>query len=269
MNPLPDENDWDAFNNALPTPLSGKAEKKPAELRLSDRQAQPVPFFNIAGQFGAKLVQFAKPGVSKKVLAAMADDPDPAASLANIRKLLVGPTRNLHDAMFEEVVTILEESDREVQQALRALEHKCGSLSHITDELVSSSVESRDQNRKQTELLQKELQRSATSHQEMLSEMFLVIDSKIEELTTQANLKIEALVKRIETDMREAAEIQERNMRELEAKCLASSEKATGLLETRLAHLERKSNSDKDDLSEVFTGGFTSIADRLKALREN
>ena len=45
-------------------------------------------------------------------------------AMANIRKLLVGPTHKLHDAMFEEVVTILEESDREVQQALRALERK-------------------------------------------------------------------------------------------------------------------------------------------------
>ncbi|HLA01566.1 MAG TPA: hypothetical protein VJ019_02280, partial [Aestuariivirga sp.] len=151
-----------------------------------------MPFFNIAGQIGAKLVQYAKPGVSKKVLAAMAEDPDPAASLANIRKLLVGPTHKLHDAMFEEVVTILEESDREVQSSLRSLESRCVKLSHVTNELVSSSIESRDQNRVQIELLQKELERSATAQQEMLSEMFLAIDAKIEELTTRVDQKIEA-----------------------------------------------------------------------------
>jgi hypothetical protein len=49
--------------------------------------------------------------------------------------------------MFEEVVTILEESDREVQQALRALERKWASLSHVTDELVAKSLDSTDQHR--------------------------------------------------------------------------------------------------------------------------
>ena len=136
MNPLPNKNERDAFDKGLPATLTGRNEQKSDALSLSGKHAQPVPFFNIAGQFGAKLVQYAKPGVSKKVLAAMAEDPDPAASLANIRKLLVGPTHKLHDAMFEEVVTILEESDREVQNSLRALESRCVKLSHTTNELV-------------------------------------------------------------------------------------------------------------------------------------
>ena len=269
MNPLPNKTERDAFDKGLPATLTGRTEQKSDELSLSGKHAQPVPFFNIAGQFGAKLVQYAKPGVSKKVLAAMAEDPDPAASLANIRKLLVGPTHKLHDAMFEEVVTILEESDREVQTSLRALESRCVKLSHVTNELVASSVESRDQNRVQTELLQKEIQKSAAAQQEMLSEMFLVIDAKIEELATQVNQKVETFSKKIEEDMREAAANQEQKMQELEAKCLASSKEAVSLLENRVVNLEKRSNSDKDDLREVFAGGFTSLADRLKALREN
>jgi hypothetical protein len=269
VNPLLNKNERDAFDKALPATLTGRTEQKSDELSLSGAHARPVPFFNIAGQIGAKLVQYAKPGVSKKVLAAMAEDPDPAASLANIRKLLVGPTHKLHDAMFEEVVTILEESDREVQNSLRSLESRCVKLSHVTNELVSSSIESRDQNRVQIELLQKELERSATAQQEMLSEMFLAIDAKIEELTTRVDQKIEALERKMEADMREADANQERNMQELEARCLASSKKAAGLLETRVANLERKSNSEKDDLNEVFAGGLSTMVDRLKALRDN
>ena len=79
----------------------------------------------------------------------MAGDPESVATLADIRKLVVGPTHKLHDAMFEEVITILEESDREVQNCLQSLESRCIQLSHITDELVSSSVENGDQNRNQ------------------------------------------------------------------------------------------------------------------------
>jgi len=238
MNQLPGKKERDAFDEALPATLTGRTEQKSDELSLSGTHAQPVPFFNIAGQFGARVVQFAvkpvidydlrKPAISKKVLAAMAGDPDPAKSLADIRKLLVGPTHKLHDAMFEEVITILEESDREVQDSLQSLESRCVKLSHATNELVSSSVESRDQNRIQIELLRKEIQKSATAQQDMLSEMFLAIDSKIEELAAQIE--------------------------------------AANLLESRVANLERRSSSDQDDLREVFADGLSRLADRFKAL---
>jgi hypothetical protein len=269
VNPLPSKNERDEFDKAFSARLTAETEKKTGELRLADRQSQPAPFFNIAGQFGAKLVQYAKPGMSKKVLAAMADDTDPAVAMANIRKLLVGPTHKLHDAMFEEVITILEESDREVQQALRALERKWGTLSHTTDELVAKSLDSRDQTREQAEFVQQELKKSAASHQEMLSEMFLVIDTKINELTKQVDQKIEALAQKIETDMRDAAESQERRLQELEAKFLTRNDTEIANLENRLARIERRSSTTTDDLNEVFAGGLTSIADRLKALRDN
>jgi hypothetical protein len=277
VNLLPSKNEWDAFDRALQVTPSGKTEQKPVELRLSGTHTQSVPFLNAANQFGAKLVQFAvkpiteyeftNPAISKKVLAAMAGDPDPVTTLADIRKLLVGPTRNLHDAMFDEIITILEESDCEVQQFLRSLERQCAHLSDLTNGLVSSSVKSKDEAHKQADHFQKELQKSATTHQEMLSEMFLAIDSKIEELTAQVKHKTEALTKKIETDILEATAGQERRMQELEAKCLASSRKAAELIETRVAHLERKSSSD-DDLSEVFSSGLSSLADRLKVLRD-
>ena len=268
MNQLPGKNERGAFDEALPATSTERSEQKSVELNRSGTPPQPVPFFNIAGQIGAKLVQYAKPGVSRKVLAAMAEDPDPAASLANIRKLLVGPTHKLHDAMFEEVVTILEESDREVQNALRALESRHVKLSHITNELVSSSAADRDQSRIQIELLRKEIQKSTTAQQEMLSEMFLAIDSKTEELAAQVNQKIETLAQKIEADMREAAANHQRNMQELEAKGLASSREAIELLENRLANLESRADSEKDDLREVFADGLSSLADRVKALRD-
>jgi hypothetical protein len=103
----------------------------------------------------------------------------------------------------------------------------------------------------------------------MLSEMFLVIDTKIDELTKQVDQKIEALAHEIEVDMREAAASQERRMQELEAKCLAGSKAEIADLENRLLRLERKASTSTDDLNEVFAGGLTSIADRLKALRDN
>ncbi len=58
-------------------------------------------------------------------------------------------------------------------------------------------------------------------------------------------------------------------MQELEAKCRANSGEAATLLENRLVTLERRSNSEKEDLHQVFAGGLSSMADRLKALRDS
>ena len=69
--------------------------------------------------------------------------------------------------------------------------------------------------------MQQELQKSAASHQEMLSEMFLVIDTKINELTKQVDQKVEVLAQKFEADMRDAAESHERRLQDLEAKFLA------------------------------------------------
>ena len=276
MNLLLSKKERNAFDQALPAALIGKTEQKSGELRLSSTHTQSWPFLNAANQLGAKVVQFAvkpiteyefaKPAIAKKVLAAMAGDPDPVTTLADIRKLLVGPTHKLHDAMFEEVITILEESDREVQDSLQSLENRWVKLSHVTNELTSSSMENRDQNRIQIELLRKKIQKSATAQQDMLSGMFLAIDTKIEELTKRVGQKVEALSKKYEADRREAAANHERTMQELEAKCLASSRDASEHMETRLTHLENRADSEKDDLREIFADGLLSMADRFKAL---
>ena len=278
MSLLPSANGRGAFDEALPENLKDRTEQEPGELSLSGTHTQSLAYLNGAAQFGAKVVQFAvkpvidydvrSPVISKKVLAAMAGDPDPTTTLADIRKLLVGPTHKLHDAMFEEVITILEESDREVQDCLQSLESRCEQLSQATDELVSSSVEDRDQNRIQLEFLQKEILKSAIAQQDMLSEMFLAIDAKIEELAAQVSQKVEDLSKRIEADLREAAENQERNMWKLEARCLASSREAADLLENRVAALENSAGSAQDNLREVFADGLASMADRVKAMHQ-
>ena len=120
MNRLPLKNERDAFDEAVSTNLADDNEEALGELSLSGTHEQSVPFLRVASQFGTKVVQFAvKPvidyntrKISKKVLDAMAGDPDPGKTLADIRTLLVGPTRTLHDAMFEEVIDIEKSTAR-------------------------------------------------------------------------------------------------------------------------------------------------------------
>jgi hypothetical protein len=274
MNQLPVKNDLDAFDEAV---QATRGDPELGDLSLSATLEPSANFLNAAGQLGAKVVQFAvKPvidynprKISKKVLNAMAGDPDPVKTLADIRSLLVGPTRSLHDAMFEEVIDILEESDREVQDALQALESNYYKLSEITDNLVTASVESRDQNRQQAELFQAEMQKSVAAQQEMLSEMFMAIDAKIAEMSARVDRKIEGLANKLEAGLREAALIQDRADQALEARCLASTSEAIGHLEARLAHLERTSSTDQAVIREVFADGLLNIADRFKTLRQS
>jgi hypothetical protein len=274
MNRLPLKNEQDAFDEAASAPVDGGREQELGELSLSGTHEQAVPFLRAASQLGGKVVQFAVQPVidynprkiSKKVLAAMAGDPDPVKTLSDIRSLLVGPTRSLHDAMFEEVIDILEESDREVQGALEALESNYYRLSDITDGLVTASVESRDKARQQTQMFHEELQKSVAGQQDMLNEMFMAIDAKIAEMSAQLDRKIEALAKKLEAGLREAALSQERADQALEARCLASSSEALDLLEARLGHLERRSSLDQAVIREVFADGLLNIADRFKTL---
>lgn len=274
MNQLPVKNERDAFDEALPADGNGQHL---GEFSLSGTLEPSKNFLNAAGQFGAKVVQFAvKPvieynsqKISKRVLASMAGDPDPVKTLADIRSLLVGPTRSLHDAMFEEVIDILEESDREVQNALQSLENNYYRLSDITDNLITASVESQDQSRQQTELFQQELQKSVAGQQDMLNEMFMAIDAKIAEMSAKVDRKIEGLANKLEAGLREAALQQERASQALEARCLASTSEAIDLLEARLGNLERTSSTDQAVIREVFADGLLNIADRFKTLRHS
>ena len=275
MNPLPSKNEWDAFDKAPQTTPSGETAQKPFELHLSGTHKQPLPYLNANNQmvqYAAKPVvnqEVISPAVNRKILAAKAGDPDPAASLADIRRLLVGPTRNLHDAMFEEVVTILEESDREVQRSLRSLEQKCSSLFHITEGLVFTSKEGKEQYRRQADLFQNELQKSAITHREMLAELFLVIGSKLEELTAEVNRKIGSISANVDASLREVIVNQEEKMRELEEKFLANRKLELEKLKNRLDVLERKSSSEKAHMSDDIAGGLSTFVDRLKALRDS
>jgi hypothetical protein len=274
MNPLPGKKERTAFNQAIPANLKNGDDQDMGELSLSGTHEQAVPFLRAASQLGGKVVQFAVQPVidynprkiSKKVLAAMSGDPDPVKTLSDIRSLLVGPTRSLHDAMFEEVIDILEESDREVQSALETLESNYYRLSDVTDGLVTASVEARDKTRQQTELFQEELQKSVAGQQEMLSEMFMAIDAKIAEMTAKVDRKIEALAKKLDAAQRDAAVNQERHNQAIEARCLASTAEALDMLEARLGHLERKSSTDQAVIREVFADGLLNIADRFKTL---
>ncbi len=177
------------------------------------------------------------PATSKKILAALSKDTDPAASLDFIRGLLVGPTRELHDAMFEEMVTILEESDREVQHAFHSLEARWSSMAVVTDNLIAESQTIREHTEKLSNFLKEELEKAERLQRVRLSEMFMVIDAKLEKTTGRVTQHIDELATKIRAEMSEMVANFDRKIENVAQSATASNEKFVANLKSSLDRL--------------------------------
>jgi hypothetical protein len=219
--------------------------------------------------------------LSKKVLEALAEDPDPAKSLADIRRVLVGPTRLLHEARMEELLVILEESDKATQSALRALENQFTSLTVITDRQATGLEENNQRINRQSEHLNSELQRAAKTQQDMVSELFMAFDAKFEKMTAQLNQQaaqmdqkvaqldqqIEGLTNQTTTSIQSlVADFAER-IQDLTRATSANDDRIVEQMETRLGRAETYADKENRRHIAAFAEGFSELADRFLALR--
>jgi hypothetical protein len=205
--------------------------------------------------------------LSKKVLDALSEDIDPAKSLADIRRVLVGPTRRLHEARMEEVIAILEESDRNAQQSLGSLEQRYGELARSCEKLFVASDDTQRRLQDQAMQVNSELQKNQEVQQQMLSEMFLVFDKQLEKLTTELNQKIDSLAEKTGQDNQMLATELSRRIQELAANTRADNDKIAAVFDARLTRSEAHTEKEQRRHIEVFADGFSDIADRLLALR--
>jgi hypothetical protein len=205
--------------------------------------------------------------LSKKVLDALSEDIDPAKSLADIRRVLVGPTRRLHEARMEEVIAILEESDRTAQQSLGSLEKRYGELARSCEKLFAASDDAQRRLHDQSMLLNSELQKNQEAQQQMLSEMFLVFDKQLDKLTTELNQKIDSLAASTSQDNHMLASELTRQIHDLAEATRADNDKIAAVFEARLTRSEAHAEKENRRHIEVFADGFSDIADRLLALR--
>jgi hypothetical protein len=205
--------------------------------------------------------------LSKKVLNALAEDIDPAKSLADIRRVLVGPTRRLHEARMEEVITILEESDRATQQSLIALERRYADLIRADEKLMAATDEAHQKIQDQSEFMTVELQKNVETQQQMLSEMFMVFDAQLQKITTDLNHKVDALAAKTGQDNQALAADLTQRIQELAATARADNDNVAAVFEARLARSEAHAEKENRRHIEVFADGFSDIADRLLALR--
>lgn len=227
----------------------------PQSGRLTPLERQPVG------------MKYSESVLSKKVLDALAEDIDPAKSLADIRRVLVGPTRRLHEARMEEVISILEESDRSAQQSLGSLEKRFGDLALDSEKLFDAADESRQKIQAQSDHLNFELQKNLDTQQQMLSEMFLVFDAQMEKVAAELSRRVDELAAKTSHDNQSLADDLARRIEELAATARADHDQVVEVFEARLTRSEAHAEKENRRQIEVFADGFSDIADRLLALR--
>ncbi len=237
-------------------------QKSPSKNPLTSQTPRFTPIERIPS--GSKYTESV---LSKKVLDALSEDIDPAKSLADIRRVLVGPTRRLHEARMEEVITILEESDRSAQQSLGSLEQRYGELARSCEKLFVAADDTQRRLQDQAMHMNSELQKSHEAQQQMLSEMFLVFDKQLEKLTTELNEKIDSLSAKTGQDNQMLATELSRRIQELAANTRADNDKIAAVFDARLTRSEAHTEKEQRRQIEVFADGFSDIADRLLALR--
>lgn len=237
-------------------------QKSPSKNPLTSQPPRFTPIERLPGSS-----KYTESVLSKKVLDALSEDIDPAKSLADIRRVLVGPTRRLHEARMEEVIAILEESDRNAQQSLGSLEQRYGELVRSCEKLFVASDDTHRRLQDQAMHMNSELQKSHEAQQQMLSEMFLVFDKQLEKLTTELNQKIDSLSEKTGQDNQMLATELSRRIQELAANTRADNDKIAAVFEARLTRSEAHAEKENRRHIEVFADGFSDIADRLLALR--
>ena len=219
--------------------------------------------------------------LSKRVLDALTEDIDPAKSLADIRRVLVGPTRQLHEARMEEVLQILEESDKATAVALKGLESQLNSLAAVTERQAVGMEETNQRIERQAEHLNAEIERSGKSNRDMLSELFLMFDSKLEKVitqlaqqatqmesqSTQLNQRIDDVENRTSDSIQTMASDFAGRLQDLSAATAANDERIIDQFESRLGRAEVYADKENRRHLAAFADGFSELADRFLALR--
>jgi hypothetical protein len=181
-----------------------------------------------------------------KIKEAMQTDFDPEESLAAIRAILVGPTRRLHDARIEEIVTILEESDRTNQGAFEALENRCQDLSAKLDAEVKKVIDLQLRH---------------------LAEFSHAVDKKFDLASTDVNGKLAQYAGQSQAAITQLSHHFTVQLKDHDRRTAGSFESLTAKFEERFLAMDQQADQLQQRSAEVFVEGLNDIAQRLTALK--
>jgi hypothetical protein len=210
-----------------------------------------------------------QPSMSKKVFEALtSDDTDANKALADIRRLLIGPVTQLAEARMEEVISILEESDRNHQATIASLEQRCSELSLMAERLLASNEDAHGKIQSQSDYFAEELQKSNKMQQDKLSELFVMIDNKLQKMSGEMHSLVDTLAAKTGSDYQALTNDIVSRVQQLQSSTAANHDKLLSHMEDRLAQADAQTETDKRRQLDAFAEGFADLSDRLLALRK-
>ncbi len=205
--------------------------------------------------------------VSARVLQALRDDADPMASLSDIRSLLVGPAARAQEARIEELLAIMEETDRSYQQIFKNLHARGDALTETTEiikhevgktnEAVVNASAQHDQNLLQAS---RELGHS-------IKELSQKFESDFQKLFGDLTSRIDSVAAKSANDSQALLNFVNNRMSDLESAAFANDEHVSAKLEHRIATVEAALKAHRiNDLNSI-SDGLADLSDRVTKLR--
>ena len=180
--------------------------------------------------------------LGNKVKAALQPDHDAEESLAAIRAILVGPSRRLHEARMEELISILEESDRASEAAIQILDERCDTLDS-------------------------DLRLSVEKLKDEMAELFRAIDSKFEHFKIQIDEQLDQKQQHTSSTIENLEGDFKLRLQEQDEKITTTFDALTKQFEDRFLGQDEHVEKVQLHSAEVFAQGFSDIAKRLLSLR--
>jgi hypothetical protein len=183
-----------------------------------------------------------------KIKEALQTDYDAEESIAAIRAILVGPTRRLHDARIEEIVSILEETDRTNQNSFAALENRCEALSARLDA---------------------EIKKANDLQLRYLAEFSFALDKKFDMTQSELSGQLAEHVSQSQAAISHLSHQFTVQFKDHDRKIAGSFESLTNKFEERFLKLDEYADQLQQRSADVFVEGLNDIAKRLTALKRN
>ncbi len=217
------------------------------------------------------------PVISKKIMDALREDPEPSKSLTEIRDLLVGPVRRLHEARMEELITILEDLDRTNQASFRTLSNSYNDLSETCRDLITASDETNAKLRRDTEQLSGEIQKNYKNGQTALTELHSTLETRMQRLANELNQRMDDLVFKVNTEFQSLEDDVNGRLEELTLVTNSTIDKLAKRLDSKIDTLSTKTteeytllegdlNERMDDLAQTTTTGSEKLRTQFETV---
>jgi hypothetical protein len=206
-------------------------------------------------------------GLSKRIVEAFKEDTDPTKSLAEIRDLLMGPVSRVHEARMEELISILEEADRNSQDSARDLHARCDGLAKTCEHLIAALNDTNDLLQRQSEQHAAELQKQAKTHANEIEEMTKAFDGKVHKLASDQAFRMDALSTKTANDYEALVINFTTRIEDLAHAASANDERIIANFEAALVQAEENAEHLRSKQIETFADGFNVFADRMMTLR--